>query len=368
MPRTFHILILASCCITGCKDGGEGGSASDSSDPPTSTAGPESGSSGENEPTTTTGELETTESSGTGATSGSTTNAETTTTGDTSTTGGAVCSNGVIEGDEECDNAQLSYNGPCLPGCFLNVCGDGHQNFEAESCDEGDQNGMYSVMCGPDCQLDGGQFCGDGLVQEAHEDCEPGEVHDEFDIECQDCVWTGYRIVFVTSVAFDGSMEGGGLDNEDGLSGVTLADYRCQQLANNEGLPGTYHAWLSDNNDTEISNAADRIGGAGLDVSYRMRNGGIVAPSWSALLADGPDKQILFTEEGFDFDNMVRVWTNTTDIGDTLGEFDCNGWTNSSLEESGSVGLTVTGPLWTDANEDLRCIYKYHLYCFQGEE
>jgi len=307
---------------------------------------------------------ETTSTTGTGSTSSSTTEDETNE--DSSTTEGPVCNNGVVEGDEECDNAQVSLNGPCLPSCILNVCGDGYQNLEAEGCDEGDQNGMYGVMCDSDCQVDGAQYCGDGLVQSEYEDCESDEVHDEFDIECQDCSWAGFRVVFVTTVAFDGAMEGGGLDNEPEYSGVTLADYRCQQLADIEELPGTYHAWLSDNNGTDNSSAADRIGGTD-SVAYRMRNGGIVANSWSSLLADGPNKAIINTELGEPHPNLPTfVWTNTDTSGQPLGA-DCGGWTDATIFEAGALGTTTTEDQWTNADVQ-PCQYAYPLYCFQGEE
>ena len=38
----------------------------------------------------------------------------------------AVCGNGVIQGEEECDEGPSnSETGKCTPDCILNVCGDG---------------------------------------------------------------------------------------------------------------------------------------------------------------------------------------------------------------------------------------------------
>ncbi|MGB1275980.1 MAG: hypothetical protein ACPG77_09540, partial [Nannocystaceae bacterium] len=340
------------------------------SNPPTSTAGPETETLGETEPDPSTGSTDPdpTESTGSGSTSGDTTDATTgtdETTDDTSSE--PMCNNGIVEGDEECDNMDISFNGPCIPGCFHNICGDGHQHIGVEDCDEGNQNGMYGVMCGLDCQQGSAQFCGDGVTQEEYEDCEPGEVHDEFDIECEGCTWAGYRVVFVSSVEFDGAMHGGGL-SDDGKSGVALADLHCQQLADAAELPGTYNAWLSDNNDIPgYSSAAERIGGANSEASYRMRNGGLVATSWNDLIANGPSKAIVFTEEGEPLDQVPsRIWSNTTPSGHSLGEFDCAGWTENSVLDAGSYGQTTTGPIWTDANANNLCTYKYRLYCFQG--
>jgi len=368
---TLRILILASFALAGCKDDGEGGSASDSSDPPTSTSGPAIESSGETEPDPSTGttDPDATDTTGSGSTSGDTTDAATGTTDATTddTSGEPMCNNGILEGDEECDNMDVSFNGPCIPSCILNVCGDGHHNFEAEDCDEGEQNGMYGVMCGLDCQQDTAEYCGDGIVQEDDEDCEPGEVHDEFDIECDGCTWAGYRVVFVSSVELDGAMQGGNLPN-DGKSGVALADLRCQQLASAADLPGTYYAWLSDNNGVPgFSDAAQRIGGANTDASYRMRNGGLVATSWNDLIVNGPSKAIVFTEEGEPLDELPsRVWSNTKPSGQSLSEFDCAGWTSSLSLEGGSIGRTTADPQWTDLGDASECVYKHRLYCFQG--
>jgi len=308
-------------------------------------------------------------STGTGSTSGSTTSGSTTDESSSTTEEGPMCNNGIVEGDEECDDAQLSFNGPCIPGCFLNVCGDGHHNFEGEGCDLGEQNGQYGSSCGVDCEEDSFVGCGDGIVQPDYEQCEGDDLHDEYDIECVDCAWGGFRAVFVTSIPFNGAMEGGGLPNhEDPYSGIKLADFRCQQLAGKAELAGTFHAWLSDNNGTEdYSNAADRVKGAGSGVSFRMRNGGVIAESWEELVAEGPSKAVVFTEWGVELDEVPsRTWTNTDQTGMSLGNGDCNGWTTSSPMVGGSIGFT-TKEEWVDANAEEVCISKLHLYCFQGE-
>jgi len=172
--------------------------------------------------------------------------------------------------------------------------------------------------------------------------------------------------VFVSSIRFDGAMEGGGLPNENNKSGLALADYRCQQLADTAEIPGTFRAWLSNNNGSPDSNVAARLGNLDSDTSYQMRNGGLVAPSWEYLVANGPKKPIFYTEWGMPLDEVALVWTNTTQAGTALGGSDCVGWTNSTQSELGSIGITQESG-WTDFNDALQCHKPRYLYCFQGE-
>jgi len=280
-----------------------------------------------------------------------------------------MCNNGILEGDEECDDENVGPNRPCLPGCILNICGDGQFNPGEESCDEGDLNGEYGVMCSSECQVEGAAFCGDGELQPAYEDCEPGDVHDEFDAECQACFWSPYRIVFVSSLKFDGAMHNAEL-SDDGKSGLALADLHCQQLADDAGLEGTFYAWLSDNNGIPNHSAAvDRIGGPDSDTSFQMRNGGMVAPSWGDLVADGPSKPIVSTQWGMQIDVIPsQVWTNTLGSGLPKTGGDCEGWTADTFNAIGDFGRTELGEGWTDSGESTTCSKTYHLYCFQGDD
>jgi len=340
--------------------------ANDSSDPPTSTAGPETETLEPETTETDTGPTTTADptTSGTG-TSGQSTGPEPDTI-DPTNTDEPMCNNGILEGDEECDDENVGPNSPCLPGCILNVCGDGQLNPGEEGCDAGDQNGQYGVMCSSECQVEGAEFCGDGVLQPDQEDCEPGDVHDEFDAECEACFWSPYRIVFVSSIKFDGAMQNAELSN-DGKSGLALADLHCQQLADLAGLEGNFFAWLSDNNAIpNHSNAAERIGGPDSTTSYQMRNGGMVAPSWEQLVANGPSKPIVLTEWGMQLDDAPSwVWTNTTLEGTVLSDADCNGWTADTILALGTAGETTTGPTWTEAG-NFPCDKQMNIYCFQG--
>lgn len=91
---------------------------------------------------------------------------------------GEACDDGVNEG---------AY-GRCLPDCsmpmpppardcsrFTPFCGDGIVQSQAgEICDDGINNGV--VGCGPGCTSHREGLCGDGLLQEAFEECDDGNT------------------------------------------------------------------------------------------------------------------------------------------------------------------------------------------------
>lgn len=79
----------------------------------------------------------------------------------------AVCGDGAVEGDEQCDDgvSENADDGPCTANCLLARCGDGHvQVANGEDCDAGDFNvadpgyGECSLVCTR------GPHCGDGKV------------------------------------------------------------------------------------------------------------------------------------------------------------------------------------------------------------
>jgi hypothetical protein len=74
------------------------------------------------------------------------------------------------------------------------------------------------------------------------------------------------KIVFATSQGFTGN-----------LGGLAGADAICQAEANAAGLPGTYKAFLSDNN----TSAADRLNQSSLP--YELVNGTPIAADWADI-------------------------------------------------------------------------------------
>ena len=130
-----------------------GGSDTEAPETPTSTTSPSGGvsdsDSAVSESDGTTGPLPTT---GPATETAATTEA-------TSTGGVAVCGDGVLAGDEACDDGDDNGAGqPCKSDCTLNVCGDGDAG-PGEGCDEGGANGPDSA-CSAACAYNP-QPCGE---------------------------------------------------------------------------------------------------------------------------------------------------------------------------------------------------------------
>lgn len=100
-----------------------------------------------------------------------------------STTGPAVCGDGMVEGDEACDEgAANDDNGECKSDCTQNVCGDGFQS-PTEECDAGGSNGD-NASCTNACEL---ARCGDGLLG-PDEQCDEGDGNNANEAACKaDC-------------------------------------------------------------------------------------------------------------------------------------------------------------------------------------
>jgi cysteine-rich repeat protein len=100
-------------------------------------------------------------------------------TADGTTTGGLPpeCGNGVLEGDEECDDGGES--GMCNADCTFVFCGDGTVNATAgEDCDDEGE----SVECNLDCTM---SVCGDKVLNEtAGEQCDAGMEALDCDDDC----------------------------------------------------------------------------------------------------------------------------------------------------------------------------------------
>lgn len=89
--------------------------------------------------------------------------------------GSGACGNGVVEGDEVCDDGNDSSNDECTNSCEYNVCGDGYKYTGVEVCDYGVSNGVpcdasYEGNCNyctALCQYETvtGGYCGDGQVE-----------------------------------------------------------------------------------------------------------------------------------------------------------------------------------------------------------
>ncbi len=122
----------------------------------------------------------------------------------------AGCGDGIIQDGEECDDSNQSDDDMCTHECKLPYCGDGIVSptigevcddgvndggygrcgfgctyqapkcgdgvvdaLSGEECDDGTENNVGGYgKCNSECKRD--EYCGDGVVQEAFEQCDPG--------------------------------------------------------------------------------------------------------------------------------------------------------------------------------------------------
>jgi cysteine-rich repeat protein len=248
----------------------------------------------------------------------------TTTTSDESSSTTAppsVCGDGLLEGDEQCDDGDAN-NGPgnsCTKKCMNNTCGDGELGRrEAEQCDDGN--------------LETGDLCSASCTRQ--------------------------HVVFVTKEKFTGA-----------LGGLTGADKICQDAAKNaQFLPPVdamkFKAWLL----VGTGNISGRFSVQLQETTHPIvtRNGDIVALNWTDLLT-GPLMHPINVAE--DKSTLTKrdtkwVWTNAGPMGNGISTFDCGQWNNSTLPNSVTIGdMLEAGQNWTQALQGT-CNFPKHIYCF----
>ena len=72
----------------------------------------------------------------------------------------AVCGDGILEGDEQCDDGNSNNNDDCLNSCQNPVCGDGiiwDTGTGTEQCDDGNTNNNDG--CSSICEVENGWLC-----------------------------------------------------------------------------------------------------------------------------------------------------------------------------------------------------------------
>lgn len=168
--------------------------------------------------------------------------------------------------------------------------------------------------------------------------------------------------VFVTSQGFTGN-----------LGGLSGADAICQTEAVTAGLPGTFKAWLSDNNTA----VADRL--THLPFPYQRVDGTIVAYNWDDLLDGYIENPINLDASG----NTVSgfVWTGSDRDGTKatyyLGDYPdgyeldltCDEWTMETasfhyLGHTGNINdVTAWGDWWQ--GDGSSCTSQLGLYCIE---
>lgn len=323
-----------------------GTSAGTSSDDGTSTdADPGASSEATTDASTSTGA----EPEGTTSSGDATDSSGTAATDSTGGAGEAVCGDGVLGGDEECDDGpDNNDHAACTADCKVAYCGDSKTLLGKEACDEGDANGDGAYGgCTDLCQL--GPHCGDKIHQPDHEECDPLDPELADGSKCIACTWNA-NLIFVSSATFSGDL--GGLDG---------ADQECQALAGAAKLPGAgaFKAWLSAGATSPKTRFVPAAVGA-----YILPNGVEIAGSWGELVS-GKNLQsaVNVDETKVVVPKPHRVWSNTTSTGSGLEGPDCDGWTNGEIGASGSYGsIDALDASWTNAGMAW-CSQHYRLYC-----
>ncbi len=244
-------------------------------------------------------------------------------------------------------------------------CGDAKQNGP-EVCDNGqNQDPAYSptipaapTPCAATCTLP--RFCGDTTLDAADgEACDDGNNIDG-DGCSADCLHTE-RQVFVSSTTLEGDLQQA-KDNPQKLTGLALADARCQALATQTGLPGNFKAWLSNATDAPATRFDTRFTGL-----YRLKSAEypIIASGWSGLTTQPLLHPIDADEKGAAASGKI-IWTNTLPDGTPASALHCNNWSSSELADTTTVGgSSKTDPTWTNVAAGQLCALANRLYCFE---
>ncbi|MGB1013186.1 MAG: DUF4215 domain-containing protein [Nannocystaceae bacterium] len=95
------------------------------------------------------------------------------TTEEPTTEGPEMCGNGVVEGNEACDDGNDVETDECLNTCEAAACGDGVVQEGVEDCD--DANDVETDTCLNSCVA---ASCGDSIVWEGTEECDDGNDDD----------------------------------------------------------------------------------------------------------------------------------------------------------------------------------------------
>jgi cysteine-rich repeat protein len=270
------------------------------------------------------------------------------------------CGDATQNGNEPCDNGTnadplyadtIPPATACAPSCTtVAYCGDAVPNGD-EPCDTATQSATCELACTA-------PQCGDGILNLlAGEACDDTNTQDG-DGCSADCTATE-RLVFVTSAQFEGDLAKA-TDNPQNLSGLPLADFRCQTLATKANLPGTYKAWLSTTNDSPSTRLDTTFSGL-----YRLPTADfpIVAQGWSALTSGtlthpiNADETGLLTEE--------NVFTNTLPDGSSASNLHCAGWTSKDDTTTTIGKSSVLDVGWTNSLAGQACSNSLRLYCFQ---
>ncbi|MEZ4449228.1 MAG: DUF4215 domain-containing protein [Nannocystaceae bacterium] len=133
----------------------------------------------------------------------------------------AVCGDGVVGGDEACDDGNDVDTDACLTTCEAASCGDGAVQEGVEACDDG--NDVDTDACLSTCEV---ASCGDGAVQEGVEACDDGN-----DVDTDACLTTCEAAACGDGVVQEGveACDDGNMVDDDACSNACEVKSACFQ-------------------------------------------------------------------------------------------------------------------------------------------
>ena len=161
--------------------------------------------------------------------------------------------------------------------------------------------------------------------------------------------------LFVTSETYEGN-----------LGGASGADEKCQALADNAGLDGTFKAWLSQSASSSPAQSWEQH--IPFQPYYLVDETTKIADDWNHLtnaLTNELHHVINKNENGQTITNALRVWTNTNWDGNRVSSDNCEGWTRSGNGWKSKYGrIDKNNDNWSWAGE-MPCNWSARLYCIQ---
>lgn len=272
-----------------------------------------------------------------------------------------VCGDGVENpGLEECDDGKYnSDTGPCRSSCKRNICGDGFLNEGVEGCDNGMEN-SDSSDCKSDCSTN---VCGDGHVLIGKERCDAGEENGKPGVGCS--ATCGMQVVFVTSGSWTAAL--GGLEGADLKCSLAASKNAALKALVDESLV-RYRAWLGRGKveqDPPLSAVGPKDRLPPSADPYVLLSGAVVAASWEDLVDGMIGVEFNLDETGGVLPPDQWVWTNVDANGDVKNFYDCSEWTKDGIKSHAGCGSPVkSGSEWTNAGA-LKCMEQGHLYCVE---
>lgn len=149
--------------------------------------------------------------------------------------------------------------------------------------------------------------------------------------------------MFVTSVAYSGA-----------VGSLSAADMQCQHQADAHGVPGVFHAWLSDRTTDAYARMTD---------GPWYTTGDALAFATKSDLRGAPRADL--RDELGDYPQARAAWSGSDANGVRDGR-DCDGWTNATAAATGMTGSALgLDAAWGGDHAVAPCDGKAALVCFQ---